>query len=88
LHPGCGNSFYSYRVAITVKCKTPRPRLTLPGRHRLEGTITIRPENTTFGGKMVKALRLYPAQNDAALEPPSKPPEAPVHNEMSDEIPW
>jgi hypothetical protein len=50
--------------------------------------ITIKPENTTFSGKVVKALRLYPAQNNAVLDPPNESPETPVHNEMNDEIPW
>ena len=36
-------------------------------------TVTITPENTTFGGKLVKALRLYPAQ--AAMPPPAPPPD-------------
>jgi hypothetical protein len=42
-------------------------------------TITITPENTTFGGKLVKALRLYPAQNN--LGPPAPTPQ----DELNDE---
>lgn len=40
--------------------------------------VTIAPENTTFGGKLVKALRLYPAQS--SIPPPPPPPD-----EMDDE---
>jgi hypothetical protein len=51
--------------------------------------ITIKPENTTFSGKVVKALRLYPAaQGNIALAQPSEPPETAPSDEMSDEIPW
>jgi hypothetical protein len=35
--------------------------------------ITITPENTTFGGKLVKALRLYPTQS--SVPPPPAPPD-------------
>jgi hypothetical protein len=52
-------------------------------------SVTITPENTTFSGKVVKALRLYPtAQSNAASAPPNEPPEAVAHDEMSEEIPW
>jgi len=52
-------------------------------------SVTIAPENTTFSGKVVKALRLYPAaQSNAALAPPNKPLEAPAQDEKSDEVPW
>jgi hypothetical protein len=39
--------------------------------------ITITPENTTFGGKLVRALRLYPA--NGRLEPPA--PQDDLHDE-------
>jgi len=50
-------------------------------------SVTIKPENTTFSGKVVMALRLYPAQGAASHPPPSEPLES-AHDEMSDEIPW
>jgi hypothetical protein len=51
-------------------------------------SITITPENTTFSGKVVKALRLYPAALSKAASEPTEPPEVVAHDEMSDEIPW
>jgi hypothetical protein len=34
--------------------------------------VSIRPENTTFSGKVVKALRLYPTQTAVPPPPPSQ----------------
>jgi hypothetical protein len=48
-------------------------------------SVTIKPENTTFSGKVVKALRLYPAQSNAVSGPPNKPSE---DDETSEEAPW
>jgi hypothetical protein len=44
----------------------------------------VKAERTTFGGKPVMGLRLYPEQETLPLKSPKKPKQS---NELNDELP-
>jgi hypothetical protein len=53
--------------------------------------VEVRPETTTYGGKIVPALRLYPAPPTkiGAKPPPTQDEQKPrLEDAMSDKIPW
>jgi hypothetical protein len=53
--------------------------------------VTIKAEPTTFGGKVTKGLRTYPAieRNDRITSGPIRPPEPPsAADDMNDSIPF
>jgi hypothetical protein len=48
--------------------------------------VTIKAEQTTFGGKLVQGLRVYPINQAVSMLPKVPPPGK--NDDMSDEIPW
>jgi len=58
--------------------------------------IRVQPENTTFNGKVVAAIRLYPVAERPELPPPPESPEPPpkpkpkpaASDDLNDSMPW